>query len=125
MTDSPNDQVPPASQSASYGSAAPYSATPAAGATGDKKTLSIISMIAGIVGLLGSFTGFGLIASVAAVILGHLGQRREKVAGRGFWLTGLITGYVGIAIALIVIVLAIIGFAILANDPTFQQQLNQ
>jgi hypothetical protein len=71
--------------------------------------LSIISLIGGIVAvLLAFFLGWipfvgaiiALLVAIAAVVLGHLGQRRE-VAAKGFWLTGLITGYVGGAIALL------------------------
>jgi hypothetical protein len=57
-------------------------------------------MVTGIVGLLFDFVGFGLLPSVAAVITGHMAQRREP-ASRAYWLTGLITGYVGIGISLI------------------------
>jgi hypothetical protein len=71
--------------------------------------LSIIAMVAGILGLLIGFIGWGLLFAVGAVVLGHLGQRREREA-RGFWLTGLITGYIGIALNLIVIVIAILAF---------------
>jgi len=85
--------------------------------TGEKKTLSIISMIAGILGVVSGFFGFGLLFAIAAVVLGHLGQRRERVAGKPFWLTGLITGYLGIAINAIVLIIAIAAFAAVANNP--------
>lgn len=64
-------------------------------------------MVCGIVGLL--FFGFGLLISVAAVILGHLAQKRQAHA-RGFWITGLITGYIGIGLAVIVGVFFLIFF---------------
>ena len=78
-------------------------------------TLSIISMIVGILGLLIGFVGGGLLFSVGGVVLGHLGQRKEPAA-RGFWLTGLITGYVGILINIVVIIIWIIFFVALAAD---------
>jgi len=84
----------PAPPQAPYGQA-PYVGSPAGPARG----LSITSMILGIVGIL--FGGFGLLISIAAVITGHLGQRRQPYA-KPFWLTGIITGYVGILIGLVV-----------------------
>jgi len=84
----------PASPQAPYGQA-PYVGSPA----GPPRGLSITSMILGIVGIL--FGGFGLLISIAAVITGHLGQRRQPYA-KPFWLTGIITGYVGILIGLVV-----------------------
>ncbi len=113
MTDYPNDSVPPASQPASYGSAAPYSGGPA---TGGKKTLSIISMILGIVGVLLIITTWpAILLGIGAVVLGHLGQRREKVAGKGFWITGLITGYLAILGGIIWLVVSIAFLAALQN----------
>ena len=63
------------------------------------RALSITSMSLGIAGLVfGAFIP-GLI-SIAAVITGHIGQRREPHA-KPFWLTGIITGYIGIAFTLL------------------------
>lgn len=85
-----------AAQPASYGhSPADYGAAP--GSSGPK-TLSLISMITGIVGV--AFFGFLAIASIAAIILGFLGRKREPEA-RAFWLTGLITGFVGLGIFIV------------------------
>ena len=78
-------------------------------------TLSIISMIAGILGLLGGFFyGLGGLFSIAAVVLGFIGKKKEPEA-KGFWLTGIITGFVGIALSAIVIVFVIIIIAIAAS----------
>jgi hypothetical protein len=77
-------------------------------------TLSIISMILGILGLLIGIVGGGLLFSVGGVVLGHLGQRKEPDA-KGFWLTGLISGYVGILLNLVVIVVWIIFFVTVAS----------
>lgn len=80
--------------------------------------LSIISMISGIVGLLLAYFAFGLLFAIAAVVLGHLGQRKEKAA-KGFWLTGLITGYLGVlANVALIIVSAIVLGAALEQIPT-------
>jgi hypothetical protein len=83
--------------------------------------LSIASMVTGIVGLLFDFVGFGFLPSLAAVITGHLAQRREP-ASRAYWLTGLITGYVGIGISLIsgifILIALIAYFGLLASYAT-------
>ena len=100
---------------------APYSKPipPAAGTSAPTPSLSIISMILGILGLIIGFVGGGLLFSVGGVVLGHLGQSKEPVA-RGFWLTGLITGYVGILVNAVVIIFWIVFFvALAANDNTF------
>ena len=78
------------------GYAQPYAAQPA----GPPKGLSVTSMVLGIVGVL--FAGVGLLLSIGAIITGHLAQRSQPYA-KGFWLTGIITGYVGAGIALLVI----------------------
>jgi hypothetical protein len=99
---------------------APYSKPiPAStGQTAPTPSLSIISMILGILGLIIGFVGGGLLFSVGGVVLGHLGQRKEPEA-RGFWLTGLITGYIGILINVIVIIIWIIVLASLAGTGAY------
>jgi hypothetical protein len=65
------------------------------------QTLSIVSMVAGIAGIIFTWVPIlGFLASVAAVITGHMGQSREPQA-KPFWLTGIITGYIGIAMGLL------------------------
>ena len=109
--------VPPAPPAASVPPAAPAApaATPyVAPAAGPSKTLSLVGMILGIVGVVIALFlfGSGILFSIAAVVLGFLGRSREGQPARGFWLTALITGFVGIAIAIIVwIVLIVIGIA--------------
>ena len=49
--------------------------------------------------VLGSFVG-GFLPALAAVIMGHIAQKREPWA-TGFWVTALIAGYVGVGISLI------------------------
>lgn len=62
--------------------------------------LSIASMALGLAGL--AFGWFMLgVPSVVGVILGHIGLKREP-AGRAFAITGLVTGYVGIGIGIII-----------------------
>ena len=64
------------------------------------KGLSVASMILGLGGLLLSFFGLGFLINVAAVITGHLASKRQPHA-KGFWLTGIVTGYLGIAFSLV------------------------
>lgn len=117
--DQPTNSVPPIPpapgesaapvQSSPYGApaypSAPPTYTPAqanpysSGVVAPPRGLSIASMILGIVGVL--FGGFGLLISIAAVVTGHMGQRRQPDA-KPFWLTGIITGYFGILIGLVV-----------------------
>ena len=86
----------------------PYSpyAQPAAygqgyGLTPQPTGLSVASMVLGIVGVVGSlFYGLGLFPSIAAVITGHLGRKRQPWA-KGMSLAGLIMGYIGIAFSII------------------------
>lgn len=68
-------------------------------------------MIFGIVGLL--LMGFyllGFFFSVTAIILGHLGRKRE--AARGMALAGLITGYAGVALVLLGVFVALVVWAL-------------
>jgi len=69
--------------------------------------LSIASLVLGIAGLLLSFVGFGFFPALAAVITGHMAQKRQPLS-RPFWLTGLITGYVGVAIGVIMVIIVIV-----------------
>ncbi|WP_173923601.1 hypothetical protein [Agromyces sp. Marseille-P2726] len=85
-------------------------------------------MIAGIVGLVGFFVVFipivggvmQLIIPAAAVVLGFIGRKREPAA-KGMWLTGIILGFVGLAIAVLSIIFWSIAFANIpfSTDPTF------
>jgi hypothetical protein len=64
---------------------------------GQPKGLAITSMVLGIVSIVCCWIG---LVAIAAIITGHLAQRSQPHA-RGFWLTGLITGYVGLGISLL------------------------
>ena len=76
------------------------------------KTLSLIGMIAGIIGLLGFAIVFipivgsilGLFVPAAAVVLGFMGRSREGAPAKVFWITALVTGFIGLGIALIALV---------------------
>ena len=77
---------------------------------GPPQGLSIASLACGIGGVVFSFFGFGFLPALAAVITGHLAQKRQPHA-RGYWLTGLITGYVGLGISVLTGIALAIGFA--------------
>lgn len=72
------------------------------GAPAEPKALSIASLCCGIAALVGF--GFFLLPQIAAVILGHMALAREP-AGRGMAIAGLVLGYVGIALTILVIVI--------------------
>ena len=91
----PSPYAQPGSPNA-YGQPAYY------GAPSSPKSLSIASMCCGIAALVGF--GFFLLPQLAAVILGHLALRREP-AGRGMAIAGLVMGYVGIAVTILVLVI--------------------
>ncbi|MCU1474910.1 DUF4190 domain-containing protein [Amnibacterium sp.] len=94
----------------------PPPSTPYASAPTPAKSpiLSILSLIFGILGVLLSLFlfGTGFLPGAAAVVLGFLGRRKEPQA-KGMWLTGIITGFVAIAIAIVVwvVLAAIVGIA--------------
>lgn len=68
----------------------------------EPKGLSIASMCCGIAVFVGF--GFFILPQVAAVILGHLALMREPGA-KGMAIAGLVLGYVGIALTVLVIVI--------------------
>lgn len=57
-------------------------------------------MVCGIAGVVLSLFGLGLLPALAGVITGHLAQKRQPWA-KAMWLTGIITGYVGVGISLL------------------------
>lgn len=91
----------------------PYAAPAAAGyapAAPVKQTLSLVSFIIGIISVLLSFAwGIGFIPGIVAVILGFQGKKKEPDAPKWMSITGIITGFVAIAIGLIVGILTIVG----------------
>lgn len=80
---------------------------------GPTQGLSIASMVCGIAGLLFSLFAFGFLPSVAAVVTGHIAQKRQPYA-KPFWLTGIITGYVGILISVVGVIFVIVFLLIAA-----------
>lgn len=110
----------PAAPPAAGGYTTPTPAYSTTVATGPKKVLSLVGMVAGIVGLLGFWIVFiPIVGSIlqlfipgAAVVLGILGRKREGPPARGFWLTAIITGVIGLVIAVIALIGWIVLFAI-------------
>ena len=108
---------PPAADARPNPYAQPHATPPAQGApayapvpAGPPQGLALASLITGIGSVLLAFVGIGFLPAVAAVVLGHLAQRRQPYA-RALWITGLVTGYVGLGISLIsglVLLIAII-----------------
>ncbi len=75
--------------------------------------LAVTSLICGIAGIVLFWAVVPLLASIAAVITGHmaLGQtkREPRISGRGMAIAGLIMGYAGVAIAAFTVLSFIIG----------------
>jgi hypothetical protein len=120
LPDQPGSSVPPSQPAPAYGApAAPaYGENAAYGQPSGAKTntLAIISLVASIAGIV-ILWGIG---SIAGVICGHISLSQIKKTGeqgRGMAVAGLIVGYVGIALALIgVIIFFAIFAAVMANS---------
>lgn len=111
-----NQPVPPAYSLTTPPAYAPYGAPvyPAVPAPRPTSGLAITSLICGIAGVVLVWAIIPVLASIAAVITGHmaLGQTRRDpaVGGRGMAITGLILGYAMIAIAAFTLIGIIISF---------------
>jgi hypothetical protein len=107
----PYGQQPPAPGygQPAYGQPAPGYAQPYGQPAAKSPILSILSLVGGIVGIVLTFAwGVGFLFGVAAIVLGFIGRSKEPRA-KGFWLTGIILGFVSVLIAIIFwIVLGII-----------------
>lgn len=97
----------PGSPFNAYGQPSYYGVPP------ESKGLSIASMCCGIAAFVG--LGIFLLPQLAAVILGHLALKREP-SGRGMAIAGLVLGYVGIALTILVIVLIALGLALSSSS---------
>jgi hypothetical protein len=127
MTDPQNpdrsgNDFPPAPGQPSYpaapaaGSGSPYAAPYQPGqGEAPKKGLAITSMVLGIVSLVLSVPLWFLtfFVGIAAVVTGILARKRNPGA-KGFWITGLITGILGLLLSLIIgiFVIVVVGDAI-------------
>lgn len=99
-------ELPPVPAAPGYAPAGGYAALPPV----LPKGLAIASIILGIASIIFVFFLLSLPAGIAAVITGHLAQRRQPHA-RGLWITGLITGYVGILLGIIIAAVIVAGIA--------------
>jgi hypothetical protein len=94
-----------------YGPGAPYAPV----APRRAPVLSILSLIAGIIGALGLWVGFipfvgfflGIWFPGAALVLGLFGRKKETQS-KGLWLTGIILGSIGLAVAALSLIFWII-----------------
>ncbi|MFF1830009.1 DUF4190 domain-containing protein [Paenarthrobacter sp. NPDC058040] len=102
---SPYSQPPSPYQQQPYGQPNPYGQPAYYAMPSQPKGLSIASMICGIATLVGF--GFFILPQIAAVVLGHLGLKREP-AGKGMAIAGLVMGYIGVALALIWIIFIVV-----------------
>lgn len=108
LPDQPGASVPPASPA--YGQGAPAYEQPSGAKT---NTLAIIALVASLIGL---FTGIGFIAGI---ICGHISLSQIKKTGeqgRGLAVAGLIIGYIGIVLSIILTIVFIGFFATLATS---------
>lgn len=76
--------------------------------------LAVASLVCGLAGFLLSWLVVPALASIAAVICGHMALKQTKtnpaLGGRGMAFAGLILGYVGVAVLAFVIVVPVVMF---------------
>lgn len=108
--------APPPAQPG-YAPAAPHPGyTPGYVAPAPRPTsgLAITSLVCGIAGVVLFWAVLPIIASIVAVVTGHmaLGQLRRQpgLGGRGLAIAGLILGYVMVAVLAITLVTSVLGF---------------
>ncbi|MEG2777776.1 MAG: DUF4190 domain-containing protein, partial [Aurantimicrobium sp.] len=85
--------------------------TPEAVPVAKTNVLAIVALVAGIAGL----TVIPFVSSIVAVVTGHMARkevRRTGEQGEGLALAGLITGYIGLGLGVLVAVLLIAFFGI-------------
>lgn len=75
---------------------------------------AIASLVTGLVGLLTICCGFLVVTSIVALVLGFLARKdiaaaNGQLKGDGMALTGIITGFVGIAMVIVTIILVATG----------------
>lgn len=107
-----------------YQSYQPATAYPSGGYASPPRptnTMAVVSLIAAITGI----TIIPVVGSIVGVITGHIARRQIAETGEegsGFATAGLVVGYVGIALLVVVIVLIVAalvgGLALFASVPT-------
>ncbi|RDV43765.1 hypothetical protein DOE76_16070 [Leifsonia sp. ku-ls] len=99
-----------------YGQPAPGYAQPYAPPAAKSPILSILSLVGGILGIVLNIAwGIGFLFGIAAIVLGFIGRNKEPQA-RGFWLTGIILGFVSLLIAIVYWIFLAIIFTSIANN---------
>lgn len=114
----PSSQNPYQGQQPAY-QGQPYGGQPAyqgqnGARPGQRNTLALVSMILGIAGFVTSITAIG------AIVTGHMALSQIKKRGdegRGMALTGLILGYVVVALTILTIILLFVVFGAIASNP--------
>jgi hypothetical protein len=81
-------------------------------ASSGSKTKGIVALVLGIVAIAVGFLVpiVGILAGIAAVILGFL-SRKSEPAARPLALTGIITGFAGIAVSIVMWIVSAIAIA--------------
>lgn len=92
--------------------------------------VAIAALVCGIIALLASWLpGINLLSvvlGIAAIILGVIGLRNApERGGRGLAITGLVTGALGLVVAIIFLVFIVSFVQDAATDPVFQQELQR
>ena len=85
--------------------------TPEAVPVAKTNVLAIVALVAGIAGL----TVIPFVSSIVAVVTGHMARkevRRTGEQGEGLALAGLITGYIGLGLGILVGILLVAFFGI-------------
>ncbi len=104
---------PPAPEPPATPPAAPAYAPAAAG---PKQTVSLVSFIVGLAALVFSWVPIlGLLAGIAAIIIGVIARKREPAAPKWMWIVGVIAGAVAALIGLITLIGWIISLVYLAS----------
>lgn len=120
----PVPPAPPAPPPSAYAYAPPpgFPPPPAYPVKAKTNGLALASMILGIVGItVGLCLIFFPVMPILAVVFGHLGlsqTRSTGAPGRGYAIAGLVTGYIGIALAILWLIAIIFG-TFTSPVPTF------
>jgi len=83
--------------------------------------LAIASLVLGILSVVFFCAWFFPVMPILAVIFGHIALsqiRKQGTGGRGFAIAGLVTGYIGLAITVVLIILMIFG-TVTSPTPNF------
>lgn len=118
----PAPQVPPPPPAYGYASPPGFPPPPVYQAKPKANGLALTSMILGILGItVGICLLFFPVLPILAVVFGHIGltqTRKTGAPGRGYAISGLVTGYIGIALAILWLIATIIG-TFTSPMPTF------